>query len=257
MPGYIIHLSEGNLILKRLSAITSDTSNNFAFLKNELSADWMNDFKNGLILPDCVKKEDKTVSHFRDSLDTNKKFSYPNLTSFFKKYQSKLNEPLLLGYHAHIHLDYLFFHDYLPSIISFEEADQTQDTFRSKLYSVRLGGSDDVISKKEFFSQEYLYGDYTKLNIRLIKRYNLPLGDYAGKTCQENEIKRYKEIIPEIQSGDINSVYRKLSGYLKESNDIDSNNQLKVFSEEDLCKFLEDAAEQFITMLVKTQASLH
>ena len=96
MPGYIMHLAEGKIIQKLLAGTG---------LLAEGAADL---FEAGLLLPDTKRKKEKYTSHFWNDADMDKLAIAPDLGLFLAKYGSRLAEPVLLGYYAHLHLDWRF-----------------------------------------------------------------------------------------------------------------------------------------------------
>ena len=93
MPGYVIHLAEAELILDKMRKLRqTDDAFEQAFLT-------------GTLLPDTRLKGEKRFSHFWDPDKLECLALGPDLARFTDKYGQRLNEPVMLGYLAHLHLD--------------------------------------------------------------------------------------------------------------------------------------------------------
>lgn len=128
----------------------------------------------GSIAPDISKHigQTKVKSHF---LDEGSKI--PNVNKFLDKYKNNLNDDFVMGYFIHLYTDYLWFKYFIPNFYK-----------------------DDIITKidgslvkcdEETFSN-YLYNDYTNLNIKLLDEYNMDLSIFY------NEVPNFENIIDEI-----------------------------------------------------------
>ena len=114
MPGYIIHLTEAKLILECLKKMY-DTRSVF-------SDQWTQCFFWGSLLPDAADKTQKCKSHFWKEGQEEKILRFPQTEWFLEKYQTRLEDPVILGYYAHLYLDRMFFSDFLTAFVSFYDA---------------------------------------------------------------------------------------------------------------------------------------
>ena len=112
----------------------------------------------GTIAPDISKLigENKVKSHFLGSSNTNN----PDLYKFLSKYKENLDDDFVLGYYIHLFTDFLWFKYFVTD-------------FWDDEFIIKLDGSKINCNKEEFIN--YLYNDYTNLNIKLIDEYNLNL----------------------------------------------------------------------------------
>ena len=112
MPSIIFHLTEAKLITQHLREASADYP--FTHIHG-----WQNDFTIGSILPDAIPRPLKYKTHFWHPSDFTHVVIAPDLNLWQKTYPNTLKEPMLIGYLAHLHLDYLYFTEYLPSIVRF------------------------------------------------------------------------------------------------------------------------------------------
>ena len=140
----------------------------------------------GSIAPDISKivGETKEKSHFLDDVNDD----LPNMERFLKKYKNDINDDFVLGYYIHLYTDYLWFKYFMTEITD-------------KKFITRLDGT--VVKIDEDTLCEYVYNDYTNLNIKLIDRYNLDLKIFY------NEVPNIKVIINEIPMDKLNLIIDK------------------------------------------------
>ena len=155
MPGYIMHLAEGRLLEPHL--VQS------GLLKGERA---LSLFQNGLLLPDTKRKKEKQISHFWNENDLDKLAIAPDLELFYKKYQKRLHEPALLGYWAHLHLDNCFVKVFWPDNFCFlDEAGNEQELW-DRIRQVKLKRTGQIVPVNDFYSKDWYYGDYSRMNSR-------------------------------------------------------------------------------------------
>lgn len=111
MPGFILHLTAAQMLLKHLPSHPD-----FPYPISSV-----NDFLIGNLLPDATQQ--KESSHFRDPLYREKMMVFPDLTRFTAKYRSLLPDSSALGYYFHLYIDRKFFKDFIPQIVEFYNAD--------------------------------------------------------------------------------------------------------------------------------------
>ena len=129
----------------------------------------------GTIAPDISKHIGKTKleSHFLDDA----KNDIPNLKRFLDKYKDYLDDDFVLGYYIHLYTDYLWFKYFIP------------DFFKDS-YVYKLDGTKEYLPEGKAI--EYIYNDYTNLNVNLIDEYDLELDIFY------EDIPEFKNIIEEI-----------------------------------------------------------
>lgn len=226
MPGYVIHLAEAHLAAEQIMR-------EHPYFKEMGLAErlrWKNAFLCGALLPDAAPKEQKAYSHFRNENDFEQAIVAPDLSLFLKEYTPELDQPLLCGYYAHLHLDQLFFYEFLPQYAQCRGENGEPEMRKENISSVYLPLSRETITPHQLLSQEYLYGDYTKLNHPLMQRYQLELPDYAALAGEQ---------VCRIQVMALKEKLERLRGYLQSN----EKENVKIFGMEQLKPFLEEAAE--------------
>ena len=221
MPGYILHLTAAQMFLK--------TQKGQELLKTKQDK---NDFLIGNLLPDTTKI--KARSHFRDPKYHDRMVEYPETGWFIEKYHDLLSNSSVIGYLFHLYIDRRFFKEYMPKIVEFRNAQDEREERREQVKDVVLKRTGQRLSKQDFFSEKYYYGDYTKMNTYLVNRYQIP-------TTLDPNIPNPG--IMEVDYEDVRQVLNELKEYLKVPEDAAAN--VKVFDVEDLPFFLENAAGEF------------
>ena len=146
----------------------------------------------GSIAPDISKQigQDRNISHFifEDGLI--------DLDKFLDKYKKNLDDDFVLGYYIHLLTDYFWFKYFIPEITN---------------YSIikTLDGKVLNLSKEEIC--EYIYNDYTNINIRVINEYKMDLKIFF------NELPEIKSIIEEIHMDKLNLIVDKAGNIIMNS----------------------------------------
>ena len=124
------------------------------------------------------------------------------------------NGAVYRGYLFHLYIDRCFFRDYIPRIVTFYDKSGRETGIRSEITEVLLKKSGERISPERYLSEEYYYGDYTRMNTRLSREYNLPAelkpgtdpgieeADYPGIYHILEELERYRRI-PECAADEL------------------------------------------------------
>ena len=225
MPGFILHLTAAQMLLKRLPSHPD-----FPYPISSV-----NDFLIGNLLPDATKQ--KESSHFRDPLYREKMMVFPDLTRFTAKYCPLLPNSSVLGYYFHLYIDRKFFKDFIPQIVEFYDVDGKITDIKDEIATVYVKKSQTSIPFPKYLTEEYYYGDYTKMNTYLINRYHIPLN------LDPNVI---NPGITEILYEDVQQVLDLLHHFL--SVPPEAAQELKVFPLEDLLTALEQYVEEFLTV---------
>lgn len=137
----------------------------------------------GAIAPDIAKLvgDPKAKSHFSSEENDN----IPNLDIFLNKYKGYLNDDFVIGYYIHLYTDYLWFTYFIENI-----------DYNSTI--TRIDGAKIECTRDEFVN--YLYNDYTNINIKIIDKYNLDLKIFY------NDIPSIPNIIKEIPMDKLNVI---------------------------------------------------
>ncbi len=227
MPGYILHLTAAKMYLNLLA-------------KKQMrfwDAGCQNEFYIGNLLPDTVRE--KSESHFRDPKYRERMMEWPQPEKFLRKYRERMNEAVYQGYHFHLYIDKCFFKDYIPQAVVFYDEHGRVTELRREVREILIQKSGERISLPQYLSEEYYYGDYTKMNTWLWERFELPEHLRAGSD-------------PEIEEADyqeIEGILRQLEEYRKvPANAVE---ELKVFQLDRLLAFLEKAAENYASAFLR------
>lgn len=226
MPGYIIHLAEAKMIFNILKE--KDKT------RERCSEEWLQKFSYGVLLADTASGKGKAYSHFWNKERTNYIVMTPQVDRFLNKYNVSMDTPELLGYLAHLDLDLKFWNEYIKKCVQFQDENGMQTENIRVVKSVFIKKTGKTISPEDFFSSEYLYGDYTKLNKYFINKYSLIIPKYNME---------YKNIVQEVNNKDMKKLLLNLKSYIKEEDE--DSFSLKVFSKASLEQFVKLTSEQF------------
>ena len=221
MPGYILHLTAAKMYLDRLTYEDSED-----LLCRDLKQ--QNDFYIGNLLPDTVtSREAKAVSHFRDPAYKECMMEWPHPDRFIEKYPDRMREAVYRGYLFHLYIDRCFFRDYIPEVAGFYDVHGKETGIRDEIAEVCLKKSGACVPLKSYLSEEYYYGDYTKMNTRLCRQFSLPAelkagadpgieeADYSGIGRILDELERFRQVpesaVEDLKVFDLDS----LIGFLK------------------------------------------
>lgn len=194
MPGYVIHLTEASMIADILAK-----QNDWAVGQRE---QWKKVFLCGALLPDAVQGEEKQTSHFWKAETEGQVFQIPDLKRFLRKEKLSLGNPILCGYYAHLRLDQIFFEEFMPTLIELRDVQGKEEKRSGFTAQVYLRQSRKAVSIDEFFSEQYLYGDYTQLNHALAEQYQLALpkrGQLPKGECCGIEIDSLDAVLLELE----------------------------------------------------------
>lgn len=224
MPGYVLHLVAARMFLDWLPV-------DHPFCKNK---GLRNDFYIGNLLPDTVR--DKSHSHFRDPMFRDRMMEWPHPKEFARKYREHMGEAVYQGVWLHLYVDKRFFRDYIPRVVAFYDSGGRITDKRDEIARVFLKKRCESITVDRYLSEDYYYGDYTKMNGWLWEKFHLPEDLKPG-------------VDPGICEADYSAVGRILED-LKEYRraSADGVKELKVFDARELVEFLEhvvtDAVQQ-------------
>ena len=214
MPGYILHLLHGKLFLEQYCSDFSEIQKK--------------QFTMGLLMPDSNKavKKKEDSSHFFAPNQAEKILQIPDLHRF--PYVKQINAPFVLGYAAHLYLDRFFFNDFFLRYVRFLDEKKQETLVASAAQYAELKQSGKLLTVSEFFSEAYLYGDYTMLNRFLIDKYHIE---------QVTQVQVDNPII-EVDLSNFKTVKTQLNQFLSESS---GSTEMRVFS----IKELEAAIERY------------
>ena len=176
----------------------------------------------GSISPDISKLigENKIKSHFISEVGSD----IPDIGKFLNKYKSNLTDDFVLGYFIHLYTDYLWFKYFMSELYN--------DTMIK-----RLDGS--VVKYDEDTLINYIYNDYTDLNIKLIDKYNLDLKIFY------NELPKFNYIIEEIPMNNIKLVVDKMGIIIENSKE----SKIYMFDLKNIEKFIDICVDLILSII--------
>lgn len=219
MPGYILHITAAQMLFNKA---TTD----LAFINRD-------SFQFGNLIPDSVT--DKTYSHFRHPSRQEKLMVYPDLDLFLNKYRQLLTDSSCMGYYFHLFIDRMYAKDYIPQIVSFHDKNGVEAFDRKEITHALIKRTKELVPIKTFFSDEYYYGDFTKLNTYLIQRFDLSTNLIFNV---ENPG------ITEVNYTDIDKIQNQLKEYVNIP--IEATHSLRVFDIEHLLNHLDEMTSRFM-----------
>ena len=225
MPGYILHLTSARMFLDRLPAESPYRSD----------PQMRNDFYIENLLPDAVSP--KNASHFYDPEFCDRMIVWPRTEVFLEKYRERMRDPVCLGYYYHLYIDKKFLKEYLPGVAEYYDRNGRRAQRKHEVSEVRLKRNGERIPRDRYLSEEYYYGDYTKMNTYLCERYQLP----------ENLRADREPAIEEVRGADLEAVFEMIREYRKVP--AEAVRDVRVFDVEDLLDFLEEAADNMVSVL--------
>lgn len=163
MPGFILHLTAAQILLKRLP--------HHPDFPYEISS--VNDFLIGNLLPDTTKPKD--ASHFRNSAYYEKMMVFPDLTRFLQKYSSLLANPSVLGYYFHLYIDRKFFKDFIPQVVEFYDKNGQITDIRDEVATVYIQKSQTSIPFSKYLTPEVV----RELKVFPLEKLLLALEEYV------------------------------------------------------------------------------
>lgn len=183
MPGFMLHLAEGQMILNKLNKLNKP---------KYTASDFIHDFMCGCIIPDATS--DKELTHFRPLWQKELITKYPDMNYIMNTYADVLSTACDFGILAHLHLDSLFVCSYWKQHFIFEDKNENETAVHRNIHHVRLLKDNSHIPYSEFFSDKYFYGDYDILNpyiYRTVHPYIPNVYDVTPEQIHIDECKKY------------------------------------------------------------------
>lgn len=189
MPGYVLHLTAARMYINQLPP--TDPLKYDPKLQNEFFA--------GNLLPDTA--ENKAKSHFRDPDYHHCLIEWPHPKKFQEKYNLLMPNLLCQGYYFHLYIDKVFLKDYLPHVVAYYDKTGKPTELRSDADHVVLKKSNREIPLSLYLSDEYYYGDYTRMTAFLIEQFHLPekLAPIQNPGIQEVNCESLSRIMDELE----------------------------------------------------------
>ena len=221
MPGFILHLAQATMLME--------------YMCEKPSAGWTYEFLMGNLLPDTRLGIEKKISHFWDEACMENIARAPKLERFLEKYGHRLDEPVILGYYAHLYLDERYVNEYWPTILEFQDMNGQTEPRKDHIYRVWLKQKGVYIPFEEFFTTENYYGDYTRSNHWLVERYGITAPEFMELSDVNMD---------EICPSDLKRVIDELKHIYKSGHSGDEKD-MAVFDVESLDAFVKKTAKDF------------
>ncbi len=225
MPGFIMHMVESRLILDQLEK------------ERHLTDEWKEAFLTGNLLPDTRLLEGKRWSHFWDESHLYQIARAPQIRLFEDKYHPSADEPLIFGYYSHLYLDMHYVNEYWPTVFSFLGEDGGEKIKAADISRVHVKRTGEEIGIAQFFSPEYYYGDYTKMNDYFIRKYRVSMPDWRSVDPVPME---------EVRLSDMYLI-ENLYQHVTECSHMGDEKRTKVFEIDSVEEFLHWSAKHFLT----------
>lgn len=230
MPGYIIHLSEAEIVLQKMEAAGA-----------RYTERWKETYRWANLIPDAVKE--KAFTHFWREDHRAHFINAPDICRFEKKYGYELrhrdNYPDIFGYYTHLYLDRMFLEHYLKARIRMWDLHGCPTDSYSEAAQVRIEGSEEEMTLRQVFSASCLYDDYTKLTPYLWQRF-CPV---VPETDQRSEAEELKGLT-------IKNVCRALRQFVKDEPLLQGG--LRILEADSLDAFLDETAGAMLLYLQNT-----
>ncbi len=215
MPGYVIHLALGELLLNQL----------------RLKGKERDYFLLGCIAPDAIAGMKKTTHFWSNEMCT--RFARkPEPEAFEQKYYSHRTNPFVMGYYSHLFLDKRFIEVYWKKHFSFFDEKMNKESEYDKVRLVYLKENKKYYPRELFFSENMYYGDYDSMNGYFVKKYDILTPSTVW------EIPDFIEELPEDACIRMAAMLDKV----QEDRETSTKPVLKVFNLSDMEKLITDTA---------------
>ena len=106
-----------------------------------------------------------------------------------RKYREHMDEAVYQGFWLHLYVDKRFFRDYIPKVAAFYDSDGRITDKREETERVFLKKQCESVTVDQYLSEQYYYGDYTRMNNWLWERFHLP----EDLELPEETVRAYRE----------------------------------------------------------------
>ena len=148
-------------------------------------------------------------------------------------YLEYLSDPVCRGYWLHLMVDKYFLRDYIPRVARFLNSEGKETQIRADVTWVEIQKSGERIPLELYLSEEYYYGDYTRMTTWLARTYALP--DMLDPVRES--------VIEEADCCEVQEIMERLAKY-KEAVPDDAVQELRVFDAEELVMFLRGGVQR-------------
>lgn len=262
MASFIIHTIVGEHLLTKLEKTFNTTISNYnkkQFLLGNLIVD---SIKTDKTIPSTINKnqiteykmqiktkirKEKLTTHFRNPAKEGECLKVPRPELFLKKYNHLIKENFsVLGYLFHLYTDKLFFSKLFAETFDNIDADGNLVTEDKNLIYIRIIKNNIIVDAKDFWSGTSninIYNDYTIMNKLLLEHF--------GTSFNQDEFNTFAQEyfvnpgIEEVSFNNITQIINDTHYFIEESYNM-KEQELSVFTEEQIIKFVDYVVEQFM-----------
>jgi hypothetical protein len=247
MASYVIHDVAGKKFLENINATEREQS---GFLLGNLIVDSSIIFGNETN-PEKRKQikekygneiqNEKIETHFRRKEDFENNIQLCNLKAFLEKYGKYMDNPAVLGYFFHLYTDNRFFKDVFDGAFTCLNDKGEKTELWSETTQYKILKNNNIVTPKKFWTEENIYGDYTKMNKLVLNYYGI---NFDEKVLRDG-FKLYKNPgISEVNFENIESVIIETKSYIEDS-ESSNENDLKVFDSSKIIEFIDEVGKDF------------
>ncbi len=193
MPGYVMHLAVAEQIIE-ICHITKMED--------------CNELRIGSIVPDTRKGNEKRKSHFWTDEEYIRFARKPDLHMFMNKYGKSLANPYIFGYYAHLYMDYHFVMKYWPLHYMFYDKNMQPADIYDDVEWVRYIDTNELILRQDFFSEQYYYGDYNRMNRYMLLYYGIKTPEYKSDIIEAGGVE-------EVEGEESDQALKKMISFLE------------------------------------------
>lgn len=248
MASYVIHHVAGKMLLEKMNASEEVQA---GFLLGNLITDSLKIFGNETD-PEIIKQiknnhrkeiqAEKVATHFRSEEDADKNIQLCNLKAFLEKYGRYMDNPTVLGYFFHLFTDNRFFKNVFDDAFTCLDAEgkRTDTWMDTTQYKVLKDGR--IITPREFWTEQNIYGDYTKMNKLVLTNYRINFDE----DLLRKGLKLYPNPgISEVDFENIETVIKETKSYIEDSEDANIAD-LRVFDPNKIISFINEVGTDFV-----------
>jgi len=225
MPSWITHLATSYQLLKKLP-VTDE--NSFVF------GNIMPDILNNYLVKETSTHKDYEITHFTDEINIHGiQYQFPNPQKFWKEYQSKKDNPVVLGFYIHLLTDYFWNHTTYTN--HFKKVDDQMIVIWADGTTKPMEYQDAIHLKQTDFR---IFTQLLKTEYPLSQIKNMPELMEYGKEIVENPLKKE----------DIEKTLQVLDKMLKPKEE-KQKESYAIFTEEQLRQYFQDSISYILQEL--------
>lgn len=188
-------------------------------------------------------QNEKVSTHFRNEEDAKYNIQLCNLKAFLNKYGKYMDNPTVLGYFFHLFTDNRFFKEVFDEAFTCLDVNGKRTDLIDNLANYKILKNNKIVTPNEFWTEENIYGDYTKMNKLVLNYYDIKFNE----DILRKGFKLYKNPgITEVDYANIESVIIETKSYIKDSEKTDATD-LKIFDPNKIIGFIDEVGGYFVS----------